>query len=139
MAEWIQVDPSALNKPKQERVDGVEVTVMASPYDVPDAYKSYYDEDLKRHVVEFRYLGEEPLRRQNYGPYITLRLGKRSGRIYGLEIDVHRNSKPWVNLGVKAIEEREREMPKTQKSLNYAITRRLLRDNAPKLEAAMAY
>lgn len=137
MSEWIRVDPSALNRPKQEKVDGAKVTVMASPYDVPDAYRSFYDEGLKRHVIEFRYLSEEPQERENRGQYVTLRVGKNSGRIYGVEVDLEKLHSPWVNLTVKAIAEREREAPR--RSLNYAVTRRFLRDNAPRLEAAFAF
>lgn len=134
---WIPVDRIALNEPRQKKVDGVEVTVMASPYDVPDAYRSYYDEARERHVVEFRYLTEEPKKRENHGQYITLLVGKNSRRIYAIEIDSEALRRHvWLSVTVNAIGEHEQ---RSGPSLNYAVARRLLKANAPRLEEAFAF
>jgi hypothetical protein len=141
MEEWIKVDPSTLNPPKQETVDGTKVTIKASPYDVPDAYRSYYDEQIGRHVVEFRYLTtEEKVRRENYGPHLTLRIGKNSSRVYGVEIGSPAlQQRRWLQITVNALNEREEKVGRKEKFLNYAIASRLLRANAPRLEQALAY
>jgi hypothetical protein len=134
---WIPVDRTALNQPRQKKVDGVEVTVMASPYDVPDAYRSHYDAEKDRHILEFRYLTEEPKKRENHGQYITLLVGKNSRRIYGVEIDSAALRKHfWLSVTVSAIGEQEQRSGPSQ---NYNIARRLLRTHAPRLEQAFAF
>ncbi len=51
---WIRVIPGnyvALG-------DAIEVGILISPYDIPDGVRGGYDGDLKRFVVEFRYIGK---------------------------------------------------------------------------------
>ncbi len=137
---WIKVDPNTLNPAKQETVEGTKVTIKASPYDVPDAYRGYFDNKIGRYVVEFRYLSEEPVRRENHGPHLTLRIGKRSSRVYGVEIDSRGlEQRRWVQVAVNALSEREEKAGRKETFLNYVIASRLLRDNAPRLEQALAY
>ncbi len=88
MSEWVRLDSEKLNTPQQEAIRGVNITVRMSPYDVPEAVRGYYDEDQERFVIEFRYIGEEPFRRKQKGKHITLRVGRHSGRLYGIEVDV---------------------------------------------------
>ena len=59
-----------------------------SPYDVPEAVRGYYDDELQRFVIEFRYINnDEPVKKQRK-ENLTLRIGRHSNRLYGIEVDV---------------------------------------------------
>ena len=88
MSEWVRLDAEKLNTPQLEAIRGVNITVRMSPYDVPEAVRGYYDEELERFVIEFRYIGDEPFRQKQKGEHITLRIGRHSGRLYGVEVNV---------------------------------------------------
>jgi hypothetical protein len=87
MSDWVRLDTEKLNTPKPQDIRGVNITVRMSPYDVPEAVRGYYDQALQRFVIEFRYIGDEPLKQEQQGEYITLRIGRHSGRLYGIEVD----------------------------------------------------
>lgn len=136
--KWIEVDPNLVNPPKREKVDGAEVTVLMSPYDIPTALRGYFDEDRDRFVIEFRYLADEDKKKESPRPHITLCLGKNSGRIYGIELEVQALEAPWVQIVAKALSERESQARKPRRTKNYEVARRLLRENEPELREAMA-
>jgi len=91
MSEWL-----ILNEPELEKVDpgesrqvkGVLVHVFMSPYDVPQAVRGRYDDERERFLIEFRYIGDEPIERREQDRHLALHVGKNSGRLYGVEIDV---------------------------------------------------
>jgi hypothetical protein len=72
---------------------------------VPEAVRGLVDEKSGRYVIEFRYLTEEPLKREIRTDIVTLRVGKNSGRLYGVEIntDAMRSAASGVNVGVASI------------------------------------
>lgn len=81
---WIRVIPGnyvALG-------DAIEVGILISPYDIPDGVRGGYDGDLKRFVVEFRYMVDEEYRSLDIDDGVCVRLGKHSSRIVGVEVDV---------------------------------------------------
>jgi len=89
MTDWLQLDPTKLNRPRTRKVRGVQINVLLSPYDVPQAVRGNYDQSLQRFVIEFLYLGDEPWRRDLKDAVITLRIGKNSERLLGIEVNVH--------------------------------------------------
>jgi hypothetical protein len=139
-SKWIEVDPQAVNLPRTTKLDGVEVTVMMSPYDVPQALRGEYEEKNKRFVIEFRYLGEEDTRDELYNEHVTLRLGKHSGRLYGIELDVDAMNASWVQLVTTALLDTESRLGqrRPRRPENYALAGQLLQRNAPVLSSAMA-
>jgi hypothetical protein len=90
MSEWISLNPEQVSRQMRQtrREDGIEISVALSPYEIPDAVRGVFDSTLKQFVVEFRYLAQEAWLPRRHDDYITLRVGKNSGRIYGIEIDV---------------------------------------------------
>jgi len=100
MSDWIPVPEGIAERPLAHSVRGVEINVFMSPYDVPQFVRGSMDEDLDRFIVEFRYLGEEPLRREEKDEHIALRVGKNSGRLYGIEVNVHALRVNQVQLNV---------------------------------------
>jgi hypothetical protein len=100
MTDWIQLDASRFDRAQLKTIRGVEVKVFLSPYDVPEALRGAYDEELKRFVIEFQYISDEPLKRRTYDQYVTTRLGRNSNRLYAIEIDVDAMRVETVNLSV---------------------------------------
>ena len=75
--KWIEVDPEKVNPPRTESLDGVEVTVLMSPYDIPRALKGEYNEREQRFLIEFRYLGEEDTYEDTPHEHVTLENERR--------------------------------------------------------------
>jgi len=70
--------------------------------DVPQAVRGDYDQSLQRFVIDFLYLGDEPWRRDVKDPVITLRIGKNSERLLGIEVNVHAIQAEAVELRMHA-------------------------------------
>jgi hypothetical protein len=87
MSGWIEVDSQKINPPTQVNVNGVTFDVMMSPYDVPRQVRGNYDKDLEHFVIEFDYLDSEPLKERRVDRYVSLQVGKNSGRLYRIEVD----------------------------------------------------
>lgn len=87
-SRWLQLDPSKLERHERTEMDGVEVHVFMSPYDVPEAVRGRLDASIGKFVIEFKYLDEEKSLNEPHGEHIVLRVGKNSKRLLGLEIDV---------------------------------------------------
>ena len=105
MVDWIDLDTQELNEERKEMIRGVEVTVLLSPNDVPEGVRGYYDQDGKRFVIEFKYMGEEPTREEQKDENLTLRIGKNSigknsDRLYAILIDINRLGANAVRLNV---------------------------------------
>ena len=89
MANWVEVDWEKLNPPRQEQIDGVGVTVYFSPYDMPEAVKGEDNDAKDRFVIRFQYLGgEEPVEYHDKDKHIQLGIGKKTGRLHEILVDV---------------------------------------------------
>ncbi len=89
MSDWIQIDADHVKTEPVRGPSDVEINVFLSPYDVPEAVRGYYDEQRERFVIEFRYMSDEPTRAQDMGGPLVLHVGKRSGRLHEIEVDVN--------------------------------------------------
>jgi hypothetical protein len=87
MSEWIPLNVEQLSKRQSQE----GTTEVMSPYDVPEAVRGYYDQKSHHFVIEFRYIGDESWKRERGDSQITLRIGRHSGRLYGIEADVQEN------------------------------------------------
>lgn len=134
---WIEVDPEGLAEVTDKRgSNGIRIMFMPSPYDLPEAFRGFYDSAIDRFAIEFKYLGQERTENELHGEHVTLRLGKNSGRVYGIEIDVNAAQADWVELIQKALTERSKENRKPRRLVNYEATKRLVRARVPALAAA---
>lgn len=99
MSKWLQVNPDAEEFTQRRQIKGSKgkVEFLVSSYDIPDAVRGFYDEKKSQFVIEFKYIGNEPTKPQPQDNYVTFMVGKNSGRLYGIEIDVE-------SLGVEKIE-----------------------------------
>jgi 3-deoxy-D-manno-octulosonate 8-phosphate phosphatase KdsC-like HAD superfamily phosphatase len=87
MQDWMRLDPAGFNRTSKKHVRGVQINVLLSPYDVPVAVRGYYDPALKRFVIEFKYIADEPTEKAIQDNIITLRIGQRSRRLMGIEVN----------------------------------------------------
>lgn len=90
---WIKLDPESLTEAAREPISmdepDVRIEVSVSPYDVPEAMRGYFEDDEERSfVIQFKYLDDEPTEEREAGPFATLHVGKNSGRLYRIEVDV---------------------------------------------------
>jgi len=88
MNKWLALDPIQLQRSQEEFLGGVTVEVYLSPYDIPEAIGRHDDQDKNKCIIEFRYIDkDESLTPRVHDNNITLVVGKRSGRIYRIEIE----------------------------------------------------
>jgi len=127
-ARWIKLDSKNLNKPTSTEIKGVRVNVLLSPYDIPNSVRGYYDKDTSKFMIEFRYITEEPSKRQRHDDYLAFHIGKNSGRLYKIEIDVDSMKANAVELTLKTISDAIQGMhPKnTQRKKNYEVARNVI-------------
>ncbi|MDZ4406180.1 hypothetical protein [Prosthecobacter sp.] len=85
---WNRFDSRLLDRKTTETIKAVKLEVSLSPYDIPQAYRGYYCTDRRRFVVEFKYITEEPTFEKRMEDHLVAVLGKKSGRLYALVIDV---------------------------------------------------
>ena len=96
VTEWLEVDPQVLEKLAEldhKTYGSVEITLFLSPYDLPDAVRGRFDPHIKKFVIEFRYIQHEEwqvINTDEPGNPIALRIGRNSGRLYGIEVDVNK-------------------------------------------------
>ncbi|QDU42698.1 hypothetical protein Mal52_11650 [Symmachiella dynata] len=89
--KWITLDPETLNRTQRKDVDGIEITLGMSPFDLPDKVSGEYRDEIKKFVITFQYLGvtNEPLRPlRSVEPHILFRVGAHSGRLCEIQVDV---------------------------------------------------
>lgn len=71
--------------------NGIHFNVLTSPYNIPEAVRGYRREQDGRFVIEFRYIDDgEPVetRLLKSTPDISVRIGKKSDRLYAIECDI---------------------------------------------------
>jgi hypothetical protein len=104
MGEWIEVDGQSFPVDVTD-AKGAHIRLLVSPYDVPRAARGHYDPEHKRFRIELLYMTPgEPTEERDEGP-LRLAVGKRSGRIYGIDVDVDALQVDAVGLDV-AVQDR---------------------------------
>jgi hypothetical protein len=76
---------------------GVSVSTSPSPYDVPEAARTTIDKNNNRLSIEFQYIGKEPVMVKPEQAGISVRLGKNSGRLYGIDLELDKINATEVN------------------------------------------
>jgi hypothetical protein len=87
-SDWIRLNLTRLVERASERllVQGVNVWSDPSPYDVPEAVRIVEDPHTGNRIIEFRYLGEEPLERIQREKNLWLWVGRKTRRLYRIEV-----------------------------------------------------
>ena len=85
---WIQIErplPACSSAPQQ-----LEFTLLMPPHEVPQAVRGEFDKQINRFVIEIRYLDDEDFKRTAIDDIVSLRIGKKSRRLLGIELDTTR-------------------------------------------------
>ena len=90
MKEWIQVELDTEKLKQAKHLRGIVVELLVSPYDVPEAVRGFFDDEINRFAIEFKYIGgsDEPKKNNQQDKYLNFKIGENSERLYRLEIDV---------------------------------------------------
>ena len=88
ISDWVYLGLDPKSFVKTEIRDGASISTCPSPYDVPEAVRANFDQSKRHVLIEFQYISEEPLKKVPEGDGVTFRLGKNSGRIYGIDLDL---------------------------------------------------
>lgn len=128
--KWLTLDQQNLSNAQTENIRGIQINLFVSPYDVPTAVRGRYDESLKKFLIEFKYIADEPLRKETHG-HLALRVGKRSGRLYAIEVDVYSLNADSVSLRLvvpKLINDAIESLAGTRenRASNYDIARQVI-------------
>jgi hypothetical protein len=133
MSDWVPMREE-LDQGERENVRGVDITVYLSPYNFPMAYRGRYDKEIDRFVIEFRYLEEEELEPVGSNDPVIFRMGKKSRRLYKIEIDAKRlkAQKVGLKLGVltQQVQQRLRDLQQHDKlAQNYKVAENLIAED----------
>lgn len=90
--EWLTLNPSDFAAKTRHDAD-VQIRYSVSPYDVPEAVRGDFSPTAQRFLIEFKYLQSEKKLVNLTDPdvkEITLRVGRDTGRVYLIEVDVEK-------------------------------------------------
>ena len=89
MITRVTIQDSVIDKPRDEKIQGVEVKIMLSPFDVPQAAFCEIDETTNALRLKFDYIARsEPVYSVTTDDaLVKLTLGKASNRVYEIEVD----------------------------------------------------
>lgn len=86
VVDWVEVDESRYNDAKN--VPSLVIEMDVSPYDVPHQVRGTFDDKQRKFVIEFRYIDDEEVRQMKLEEHVNALVGKKSGRVYALTVDV---------------------------------------------------
>jgi len=85
-------------KPHREVRGDITVEIGGSPYDFPESVTGGYEDELKKFVIRFNYIGgREPLEMKDENAAITLWIGKTSSRLHEVHLDMDK----LVEMGIR--------------------------------------
>jgi hypothetical protein len=127
--EWIPI-ANLSPRPERRNLQGVRVDLLVSPYDVPSALRGEYLRDKGCFLIEFKYISNEETYEKPEMENVTVRLGRNSGRLYAIELNVKALKATSVELRIKIAEELKNvlthliEQPRSQlRSSNYSMAK----------------
>lgn len=143
--QWISLSPEKLVADTRQQLRGLELNIFVSPHDVPDAVRGYFDQQINRFVIEFRYLADERWQAKTQDPFLTLRVGRDSKRLLGIEVDVRALNAQAVGLRLhpphlitQAIDKLAMEPSLARQEDNYRIAKDVIVDRKKELFEALA-
>src|SRR5712692_7577708 len=98
--EWIPIANlgSRSVRPDQQRE---RQDLLVSPYDVPEAIRGQYIREKRCFVIEFKYISTEATYEKPKMENVKVRVGRNSGRLYAIELDVQALQATSVELRIK--------------------------------------
>lgn len=129
----LQLERTEITK---EIIKGIEFTVAASPFFIPDRLEHGYDPNTGCYVVNLKYLDEEPIdsTTQSDG-VVTLSFGIHTKRLMSVCFHVDRHDFDRITMIItddipRMLQSASRGRIPAQASLNYALADKALKDHA---------
>jgi hypothetical protein len=145
MTDWLPLNANTLAPPKHRTIRGVDITLVMSPYDIPDAVRGEYNKDSHRFIIEFRYMSDEPWERSKYNDKVLLRIGRNSGRLYGIEVDTRAPFAERIDLRMNvaktvknALHEFSHQSGRPQRRENFEIAKDAIEENENEIFESLA-
>ena len=134
MSEWIATDTLDLAKRRGKKAAPKKVHLMLSPYDVPNAVRSYRENENL--IIEFRYIEIRESKSPYLGPDdgISFIVGNKTRRIYKIVLDHEKFLGDEINILMQAdpidsaIDEFISHQEKESNTVKYSATQSALRD-----------
>ena len=79
--------------------------MLVSPYDVPEALRGGYVRDKGHFEIEFKYISTEETYEKPEMENVSVRLGRNSGRLYAIQLNLRALQATSVELRIKIAEE----------------------------------
>jgi hypothetical protein len=79
-------------------LNGIKVDVLVSPYDVPEAVRGYFCDERQCFIIEFKYISPEPTVERSQDENVKLSIGRHSGRLYAIHLDLRKFNANSVQL-----------------------------------------
>lgn len=125
---WLKFKAPRSDESQVHLIRNKNVNVFPSPYDIPEALRTFFDTRSKHFVIEFRYIDEEPRVQSKPANSLFVSLGRNSHRLYRIEIDEHLIRQDSSEARTSAFSEIEKALNKLQQhpstsgaSANYQI------------------
>lgn len=111
--------------------------LQLSVYDVPRLLTSDFDEKTGVLKIEFQYLDQEPARTEDLQNHLSLRVGKESGKIIGIDVPVEKFRIEEVLIGIShRLRDRADALPRQNQRSNYEFVSSVLDANKQSLAEA---
>ena len=139
--EWKRIDDNVLERISQRKtnvVKGINFTVMVSPYAIPVRFKGEYNRERKVFEIRFQYLDEEPSEFRKADDQIDLLVGKNSGRLMGIDVDVHTLGVEFVGLVLQELPKQVSAGDTQTKRANFEAVREVIDSTKDSLLAELA-
>lgn len=133
MSDWVKLNPSEFNKPEHVSVNGADIEVFLSPYDMPEAFRGSFIKQEGKFEIEFKYIGgNEPLEAKKVKDgSMLLQIGRHSKRLYRILLDIEPDKRE-VTLSLllpkfnKQLETLTRALGSDVPERNYKVTKEIL-------------
>ena len=131
-APWIQVESSLASEKSKEA--GLGLTLLVPPHEIPQAVRGNYDNQLNRFVIELRYPDDEDFKCTTVDDMVRLRVGKKSNRLLGIELDTTRLKVETVQFQIqelkaelqKVLNKLQQEETSIDEQQNYSFARKAI-------------
>lgn len=129
MNGWVKIEPEEFLDERKQKIQGVNVHVAISPYDLPTAFRAGRNPATGWFFVEFRYPTTEQTTKKSPGNNVSLELGLCSGRLYKVEVDPKPFEAKAMKVEFGSILQKAIEglgSTHTNRRENYAVTQKIL-------------
>jgi hypothetical protein len=134
MTNWIVLSERKEKLQSLQRNQGNHGRFLISSYDVPEAIRGHYKAPENHFIIEFKYPDEERWKPSQRVSATSLRMGVKSMRLHGMEIDMAAMGKQPVKIAQlrneisHAIKELKKTMNNKSMTINYELAGSAVKD-----------